>query len=57
VALTKHPLINARKNFWPPGDFRGTVDFRMLALIKQPVFWNKKVQIAILVLATFVAMC
>jgi len=29
----------------------------MLALIKQPVFWNKKIKIAILALATFIAMC
>jgi len=29
----------------------------MLAMIKQPIFWNMKVKIAVLVLATFIAMC
>jgi hypothetical protein len=29
----------------------------MLAAIKQPVFWNMKIKIAILALATFIAMC
>jgi hypothetical protein len=30
---------------------------KVLAILKRPQFWDKKVKIAILVLATFIAMC
>jgi len=29
----------------------------MLAALQQPVFWNMKIKIAVLTLATFIAMC
>jgi hypothetical protein len=29
----------------------------MIALITQPLFWDKKIKIAVLALATYIAMC
>jgi hypothetical protein len=32
-------------------------DDRMIATLAQPAFWSMKIKIAILALATFIAMC